>query len=172
MTKRAYAHLVSLISLTVLIGVLFSQAAFGQAVSQITGTTKDQSGAVVPGVEITATQTDTNVKRTTTTDNDGNFVLPNLSLGPYTLDAAKMGFTTARQTGIVLQVDSSPNIPITLGVGNVTQTVEVDAAVAQVETEKLGVGTVMESERVLDLPLNGRIATDLIALTPLPVDDE
>lgn len=166
MVRNVCARIVSLILFAVLIGLFISQAAFGQAVSQISGTTRDQSGAVVPGVDITATQTDTGIKRTTTTDDAGNFVLPNLPLGPYRLEAAKMGFRTYLQTGIALQVDSSPNFPIPLAVGDTTTTVEVEATAALVETEKLGVGTVMETQRVLDLPLNGRIATDLIALTP------
>ena len=66
------------------------------------------------------------------------------------------------QTGIELQVDSNPNIPITLGVGAVTETISVEANAALVETQKLGVGTVMETQRILDLPLNGRNPTDLI----------
>jgi hypothetical protein len=166
MKKRAYAQVVKLIGMALLTGALIVPAVFGQAVSQITGTAKDPSGAAVPGVQITATQTDTGITRTTTTDGAGNYILPNLPLGPYKLEATKMGFQNFVQTGIQLQVDSAANIPITLAVGDVTQTVEVEANASQVETEKLGVGTVMESQRVLDLPLNGRIATDLIALTP------
>jgi len=150
----------------VLIALLSCGVVFGQAVSQISGTTKDASGAVMPGVEVTATQTDTGIKRTATTDASGNYVLPNLPIGPYRLEAMKMGFRTYVQTGIELQVDSSPTIPVVMGVGDVAQAVQVEANAAQVETEKLGVGTVMESERVLDLPLNGRNATDLISLTP------
>ena len=65
---------------------------FAQAVSQITGSVKDSSGAVVPGVELTATQTDTGTKRSATTDAAGSFVLPNLALGPYRLEATKKGF--------------------------------------------------------------------------------
>ena len=64
-----------------------------------------------------------------------------------------------------MQVDTSPVIPITLGVGDVSQAVQVEANATQVETQKLGVGTVMETQRILDLPLNGRNPTDLIVLT-------
>jgi hypothetical protein len=166
MAKNGLVQVLKFLSAALLICLSFTQNAYGQAVSQISGTTKDQSGAVVPGVEITATQTDTNVTRTTTTDDSGNYVLPNLPLGPYTIEAKKTGFQDYKQTGIQLQVNTSPTIAITLNVGDVTQTVEVEANANLVETEKLGVGTVMETQRVLDLPLNGRIATDLIALTP------
>src|SRR5579871_2521609 len=117
---------------------------FGQAVSQISGTVTDPSGAVVPGVEVTATQTDTGIKRTAMTNESGEYVLPNLQIGPYRLEAAKQGFRTYVQTGIELQVNTNPAIPITLNVGDVGQTVQVEANAALVETQKLGVGTVME----------------------------
>src|SRR5438093_4460691 len=80
-------------------------AAFGQAVSQISGNVKDQAGAVLPGVEITATRTNTGLVRTTVSNETGNYVRPNLPLGPYKLEAALAGFRTFVQTGIFLQVD-------------------------------------------------------------------
>ena len=166
MLKGAMSHAVKLALIAQLVGALIAPAAFGQAVSQITGTARDQSGAAVPGVQITATQTDTGVTRTATTDEGGNYILPNLPLGPYKLEATKMGFQNFVQIGIELQVNSAPNVPVTLAVGDVTQTIEVEANANQVETEKLGVGTVMETQRVLELPLNGRNATDLISLSP------
>jgi hypothetical protein len=151
--------------LTIALAIVTSGLAFGQAVSQITGTTKDQSGAVVPGVEVTAVKTDTGARRTAVTGESGEFVIPNLQIGPYRLEAAKQGFQRYVQNGIELQVDSSPSIPITLGIGDLTQTVQVEANAVLVETQKLGVGTVMETQRILDLPLNGRNPTDLITLT-------
>jgi len=80
-----------------------------------------------------------------------------------------MGFRAYAQTGIQLQVGSEPEIPIVLEVGDVASTVEVQANVSQVETRNAGVGTVIETQRVLDLPLNGRNATDLITLSGLAV---
>ena len=148
------------------VAALTASIAFGQAISQISGTAHDTSGAALPGVEITATALDTGTRRTTTTDDNGAYTLPNLPPGPYRLEATRTGFRTFVQTGIELQVDSNPVIPVTLGVGDVTQTVEIQANATLVETQKLGVGTVMENERILDLPLNGRTPTDLIALTP------
>ncbi len=165
MTKRACFWGSAILSIIVITGGI----AWGQAVSQISGTTKDQSGAVIQGVEITVTNTATGIKRGAMSDETGTFVLPNLLIGPYRLEATKAGFRTYVQNGIELQVDSSPSIPITLGLGDVTQTVQVEANATQVETQKLGVGTVMETQRVLDLPLNGRTPTDLIALTPAAV---
>ena len=138
---------------------------WAQATAEIHGTVQDESGALVAGVTLTATKTDTGARRTVTTDASGSYVLTNLLPGPYRLEASKPGFRLYVQTGIQLQVASSPEIPITLGVGEFTQRVEVQANVSQVETRSLGVGTVIETQRVVDLPLNGRQPTDLITLS-------
>jgi len=142
---------------------------FGQAVSQISGTVKDDSGAVVPGVEITVTQTETGAKRTAMTDETGFYILPNLPLGPYRLEASKEGFRGYLQTGIELQVGSNPVVLVVLGVGQVSESIQVQASPTSVETRSAGVGTVIETQRILDLPLNGRQATDLITLSGLAV---
>src|SRR5436189_2564204 len=92
------------------ITALSCTAVWAQATAQISGTVKDQSGAVLPGVEITATQTGTGAMRTAVTNETGSFVLPSLPLGPYRVEAALPGFRTFVQTGIVLQVDSSATI--------------------------------------------------------------
>ena len=152
-----------LASLTVL-SLLCCSIIFGQAVSQISGTVRDSTGAVVPDVQVTATQTDTGVKRVATTDAAGYYILPNLPLGPYRLEATKAGFQTYVQTGIVLQVGTAPEVPVTLAVGQVTQAVQVEANVSQVETQTAGVGSVVETQRIIDLPLNGRDPTQLIML--------
>jgi hypothetical protein len=81
-----------------------------QATAQISGTVKDPSGAVLPGVEVTATQIDTGISRATVTNETGSYVLPNLVTGPYKLEAALPGFRSFVQTGIVLQVNASPVI--------------------------------------------------------------
>src|SRR5437899_643031 len=115
------------------------------------------------------TQVDTGISRTTLTNEAGFYVLPNLPLGPYRLEASLAGFRTFAQTGIVLQVGSSPVIDVNMEVGQVAQAVEVQADIATVETRSVGVGTVIETQRVVDLPLNGRQVTDLITLSGLAV---
>src|SRR6059036_1379493 len=148
-----------------LIIVAFARVdAFAQATAQISGTVKDQSGAVLPGVEVTATQTETGIVRTTVTNETGSYVLSNLALGPYRLEAALTGFRTFVQTGIVLQVNGSPVINPVLEVGQVSEQVEVQANATLVETRNAGVGQVIENQRILELPLNGRNVTDLITL--------
>jgi hypothetical protein len=142
---------------------------FGQDVAQISGTVTDQSGLVVPDVQVTVTQTETGVKRSTVTDNSGFYALPNLPLGPYRVEAMKMGFRAFVQTGVVLEVGTNPTIPVALTVGSTSDQVIVEANVTQVETSNAGVGTVVEAQKILDLPLNGRQATDLIPLSGLAV---
>ena len=147
-----------------LFSVLTCTAVWGQSTAQINGTVKDQSGAVLPGVEVTVTQTDTGVKRSTVTNETGSYVLPNLPIGPYRLESSLPGFRTYTQTGIVLQVSANPTINPVLEVGQVTEQVEVQADAALVETRNAGIGTVVDNQRVLELPLNGRNVTELILL--------
>ena len=137
---------------------------WSQATAQINGSVKDQSGAVLPGVEITATQTETGANRNTVSDENGFFVLPDLPIGPYKLEATLPGFRSYVQTGIILQVNDKPAVNITLQVGQVSEQVEVQANAALVETRNVSVSQVIENERILELPLNGRQATDLIVL--------
>ena len=142
---------------------------WAQAVStaQISGTIKDQTGAVLPGAEVTVTQTETEAKRTAVSDETGSYILTNLPIGPYRLEVTLPGFRTYVQNGIVLQVGSNPLIPVVLGVGQVSEQVEVSADAALVETRSTGVGQVIDNQRVLELPLNGRQATELIYLSGL-----
>src|SRR5919201_1497539 len=79
---------------------------WAQATAQISGTVNDSSGAVLPGAEITATQTETGIARMTISNETGSYVLPNLPLGPYKLEISLPGFRTFVRTGIVLQVNS------------------------------------------------------------------
>src|SRR2546429_246980 len=142
---------------------------WAQATAQISGTARDASAAVLPGVQVTATQADTGISRMTLTNETGFYVLPSLPLGPYRLEAALPGFRTFAQTGIVLQVGSSPVLDVALQVGQVSETVEVQANASQVETRSAGVGQVFENQRLLELPLNGRNVTDLITASGLAV---
>ncbi|MSO30844.1 MAG: carboxypeptidase regulatory-like domain-containing protein, partial [Acidobacteria bacterium] len=88
--------------------LLISSSAWAQATAQMTGTVRDDSGAVLPGVTVTVTQTDTGVTRTVVTEGSGSYVIQNLPTGPYKLEVSLQGFKTYVQTGIVLQVGASP----------------------------------------------------------------
>ena len=87
-----------------LFSCLSCSALWGQATAQISGAVRDQSGAVLPGVEVKVTQTATGLERSVLTNETGSYVLPNLPIGPYKLEASLGGFRTFSQTGIVLQV--------------------------------------------------------------------
>jgi Carboxypeptidase regulatory-like domain len=157
-------HVITAISIGILVSVLTCANVWAQATAQITGSVRDQSGAVLPGADVTVTQTETGIARSTITNETGAYVLPNLAVGPYRLEAGLPGFRTFVQTGIVLQVNSNPQVNVTLEVGQVAETVEVQANATLVETRSTGVGQVIENERILELPLNGRQATDLVVL--------
>ena len=144
--------------------VLSSGTVWAQETAQINGTLQDSTGALLPGVEVTATQTATGLSRLTISNETGSYLLSNLPLGPYRLEAVLPGFQTFAQTGIVLQVGSRLTINIALEVGQVTQTIEVQANAALVETRNLSVGQVVESERIVQLPLNGRNVQELLVL--------
>ncbi len=139
-------------------------ALFAQATSQIQGVVNDASGSAIPGAEVKATQTETGTVRTVTSAADGGYVLSNLPIGPYRLEVSKQGFSTYVQTGIVLQVATNPTVDVQLKLGVVSEQIQVEANATQVETQTTSVGSVIENQRILELPLNGRQATDLIQL--------
>ncbi len=157
-------RILNALGMGLLLTVMTSGTVWAQATAQISGTITDPTGALIPGVEVTATQTDTGVSRTVVTNETGSYILPALPLGPYQLEATLPGFQTFSQTGIVLQVGASPVIPVVLQVGQVTQTIEVEANAALVETRNLSIGQVMETERIAALPLNGRNVQELLLL--------
>ena len=149
--------------------LIFATLASAQAVStaQINGTVRDASGGALPGVTVTATQTATGLKRETTTDENGSYVLTNLPVGPYQIDASLQGFRTFRQTGLVLEVSANPTVNVTLELGQLEETVSVVGNASMVETRSPGIGQVITNQQVLELPLNGRQLTQLIFLAGL-----
>ncbi len=138
---------------------------WAQATAQIHGTVQDSSGAAVAGAEVKATQTETQISRTVASEADGSFVVTNLPLGPYQLEVSKAGFSKAVQSGIVLQVNSDPAVNMQLKIGAVTEAVNVEANAELVDTRNSGIGSVVETQRIVELPLNGRNVTDLITLS-------
>jgi hypothetical protein len=132
--------------------------------AQIGGSVKDSTGALLPGVEITVTQTATGAKRSTVSNETGNYVLASLPLGPYVLEATLPGFKSYMQTGLVLQVNDSPTINVVLQIGQVSEQIEVQANGALVETQKTAIGQVVTNQEIAELPLNGRDPHELIFL--------
>jgi hypothetical protein len=151
--------------MVVMILAMNCAVAWSQSTAQISGRVTDQSGAVMPGVEVTVTQTATGATRSAVSDETGSYALPNLPIGPYRLEAVLPGFRTYVQTGIVLQVNTNPIVNAVLQVGQIAETVEVRADAALVETRSSGVATMIDNQRVLEIPLNGRNVTELIFLS-------
>ena len=161
--KGAMSGMKCLFGLILILG-LGSATARAQITAEISGTISDTTGALLPGVEVNVTQTATGAVRNAVTNETGAFVFTNLALGPYDLDAVLSGFQTYTQTGILLQIGRSPVINVVMAVGQVTQTIEVQANTVMVETRTLGIAAVMENERILELPLDGREVESLITL--------
>src|SRR5574342_30466 len=141
---RSCARMRSLVSPRTLAGaltvlLLASVASAQLSTAQLSGRITDESGAVLPGVTVTATQTDTGLTRSVTTDASGTYVIPNLPTGPYRLEAMLQGFRTYAQTGIVLQVAATPVINVVLAIGNVAENVSVEAAAPIVDVQSAGI---------------------------------
>jgi hypothetical protein len=132
---------------------------------QIQGLVTDSTGAVVPGATVDAEQTESGLRREVTSGPDGGYIFPNLPVGPYQLSASKTGFNSYRQSGIVIQVGNNLRIDLVLKVGGATETVQVQSDASMVQTEDQAVSQVIDKQRVTDLPLNGRQATQLILLS-------
>jgi hypothetical protein len=150
--------------------LLCASTVWAQATAALNGRVTDTSGAVLPGVTVTATQTDTGFSRTVTTDGDGTYVMPNLPTGPYRLEASLQGFRTYAQTGIVLQVGATPTLNVQLALGDLAETVTVEGAAPLVDVRSAGISEVVEQERIVELPLQGRQVTDLIVLAGAAVE--
>ncbi len=152
------------LSIGALILLLTSASSSAQATAQLGGRVTDGSGAVLPGVTVTVTQTDTGSTRTVVTDETGTYVMPNLPTGPYRLDVSLQGFRSYVQSGVVLQVAATPTINVVLELGNVAETITVEGAAPLIDVKSAGIKDVVENERILELPLQGRQVTDLIVL--------
>jgi carboxypeptidase family protein/TonB-dependent receptor-like protein len=134
------------------------------AIAEISGVVRDPTGAVVPNAQIKAVQTATGLVRTTASGSDGSYVLPELPIGPYSITVTSSGFKSYVQSGLELHVGDRTQINVSLEMGSATQQVEVSADVSLVETNKTSVSQVIDQKRIVDLPLNGRQATQLVVL--------
>ena len=147
-------------------------ALHAQAVSiaSVTGRVVDTSGATISGAQIRMTAVDTAQVHDVVSNADGIYTLPSLPIGAYTLDVTANGFQTYEQKGIKLQVNDAVQINVTLSVGQVSQKVEVQADVTQVQTQQNTISQVMDQQRIVDLPLNGRDPTQLITISGAAVN--
>ena len=148
----------------VLFGVV---TAFAQKVtSDISGTVTDQSGAAVAGAKVTVTNTGTGLTSTTISGKDGLYRIHGLAPGSYEVQAEAQGFKAFNQKGILLSVDQELVVDVPLTVGSSQQSVTVVAEGAQIETTTAQVSSLVNSQTLSDLPLNGRDLFQLTLLQP------
>ena len=132
---------------------------------EIVGTVTDATGGVVAGATITVTNMDTGISVKATTDTSGNYVVTSLGIGRYSVSVEATGFKKSLHNDLTLNVQDRLRVDAALEVGSVNDTVEVAASAPLLETDTSSLGQVVDSQRIVDLPLNGRYFTRLAVLT-------
>lgn len=160
--RNCFALRVAVAILCVL-AIGYSTRAFGQGNGSISGTITDASGAVVPGAEVTATQTGTGLTLKTVSGAQGTYVFPTLAPSVYSITATHEGFEAYDEKNLPVRADSALTVNIALHTGAATETVTVNAETAQVDTTTGTLSQVIATSQVNDLPLNGRNAAALTA---------
>jgi hypothetical protein len=151
---------------TVLYGLVCASGLLAQDTARLLGTVTDQSGAAVPGVKITARNTATAIERNTVADSGGEYSIPLLPIGAYSITAEANGFKTTTLGGITLQVGQEARVDIRLAIGATSDSIDVTAAAPLLQTDSAAVGQVIDSKAMANLPLNGRQFWQLAQLTP------
>src|SRR2546426_807553 len=163
MSKTLYVWSL-LASLVIGSPALYAQASAGYG--SISGVVTDQTGSVMPNVELTVRNVGTNVPRTVTTNEVGRYEVVALQPGDYEVTAARPGFSTLVRKGITVAVGQKAVVDLTLNVSATTETVTVTENTASVETDKTEVSTVINLKDVMNLPLNGRRWDAFVMTTP------
>jgi len=158
---KSFQRVLRLALLLVVSGQLFASVT-----ASISGTVKDSSGAAIPGATVIATNTETGIAETLTTNGQGYYSFQSLPLGKYNLEVQQKGFKTYREIDLTLDVNSALTVDATLQVGQTTEKVEVSADALHVETINSQMGEVIEGKEMTDVPLVKRSYTDLLALQP------
>src|ERR1700676_3471791 len=139
---------------------------FAGVTASISGTVKDATGAAVVGAKVTATNRDTGVVSSQSTNGDGYYSFQSLPLGRYDIEVQQTGFKAYRQTGLVLDVNAALVADVALQVGQISEKVEVSSSALHIETANTQMGEVIEGKEMTDVPLVTRSYTDLLALQP------
>ncbi len=142
-------------------------AAFSQqSTARLLGTVKDSTGAVVVSVTVRAVNGANGLERMAMTNEAGEYSIPLLPIGEYTVMAEAAGFKTSTMRGIVLQVNQDARVDVTLTVGSTSETISVEATAPLLVTDSAAVGQVIENKSIQNMPLNGRAFWQLAQLTP------
>src|SRR5215469_1683291 len=139
---------------------------WGSITGSISGVVTDTSGALVAGATVVATNVQTGIKTTSTTDGKGFYSFASLPVGTYDLEVTQVGFRTSQKTGLVIDANSALRADVTLQVGSINEKIEVHTDTVHVETESTQMGEVITGKTMTAVPLNGRAYTDLLALQP------
>src|SRR5947209_3695937 len=151
----------------VLIGALFFSAqAQTTTVGTISGTIRDEKGAVVPRAEVSIQGEGTGTSRTVSSDDNGFYLAPSLPAGRYTITTAPSGFKKTLASGVDLHVGENRTVNLDLQVGQVTETVTVSSDAAPVETRSGEISSLISEKQVTELPLNGRNYAQLALMVP------
>lgn len=150
-----------------LIALLLATIPLGaQTTASIHGTVTDESGALIAGASMRAVNTLTNEVRNARTNERGYYRFAELAVGAYSVEAGMEGFKTVVRTGVELSLNRNAQVDIQLAVGTITEKVSVVADAPQVETTTNEMGTLVNQQRVVELPINGRNTLSLVALIP------
>ena len=157
----------ALVCLLVLLLPSFSSTTFAQIdTGVIVGRVVDDSGGVLPGVLVTATQESTGTAATTTTNTNGEYIFSGLRVGTYSVAAELQGFRRAIRNDVRVNVQTRAQVDLQLNVGAVTEQVVVTGQTELLQTQSADIGNVVEQRQVQDLPLLGRRYSELAFLTP------
>src|SRR4051794_6891188 len=135
-------------------------------VGQISGKVFDSSGAVVPKCAITATNAETGLRFSATTDDSGNYTFPSLPTGAYTVRAEAQGFRPSEQSGVILDAATRRAVDFTLVLGALTEVVSVEASAQQVQTSSGEVSKTITERQLTQIALNGRNYVQMLQLVP------
>ncbi len=149
-----------------IVGLSTDQISAQQLTAQIRGTVTDASGAAIPEASVTATNTQTQVKTVIPSKADGSYEFLQLPVGTYNVSVVRPGFRAFTSTNIKLELDQIFRLPVSMEVGQVSESVQVEANSVQVETSTTQLSTVIQSQTIQDLPLNGRNWVQLQQLAP------
>lgn len=137
------------------------------AVAQLDGVVTDPSGQAIANAQVKTIEVDRNEVRLSNTDVTGHYAFPGLPAGSYRLEVSAPGFKTYVQKGITLDAGNNRTQAVTLEVGSVTESIQVTANAVQVETKENSIAQLVDSQRMVDLPLNGRNPQQLLAVSGL-----
>src|SRR5882724_3625902 len=155
------------ISLLVVCMVMLSQPVWAQSTyGTVTGSITDPSGAAIAGAQVTLTNLGTSEKRTQPTGSDGLYSFANLFAGRYKVEVEMKGFKRVSHTDIVVELQQTSRIDLTMQVGEVTQTVEVTGETPLLQPETSSLGQIVDEREATELPLNGRNIFNLAFVAP------